>query len=234
VPRSPMQARSIPALDFSKHERLNGRRTRALPRRRPAPNPPFSIRFLNSPEVFFLHIGGEQRGPYTVAHIDHLLNSGLISEETLFWREGLEQWQPVTNLVARREKPTRRWARRAIVPAVLLVIVLLARLLLWPTVMIGWREVNQRDFTAEAAYWRARDVVRQQAAPKGGVIGFGPLKAAEIDLLPAPLNRASVRLRGEIGLGRKAKPATWDVVLRYDPEMKEWTGISAREVPPGA
>ena len=34
-------------------------------------------------------------------------NSGLIAEETLYWREGLEQWQPVTTLVVRREVPNR-------------------------------------------------------------------------------------------------------------------------------
>ena len=55
-----------------------------------------------SPEVFYLHIQGEQRGPYTIPQIDHLLNSGLIAEETLYWREGLDQWQPVTSLVRLR------------------------------------------------------------------------------------------------------------------------------------
>ena len=55
-----------------------------------------------SPEIFYLHLEGEQRGPYTAPQIDHLLNSGLIAEETLYWREGLEQWQPVTSLVKLR------------------------------------------------------------------------------------------------------------------------------------
>ena len=50
---------------------------------------------MRSPEVFYLHIHGEQLGPYTVPQIDHLLNTGLIAEETLYWCEGLEQWAPV-------------------------------------------------------------------------------------------------------------------------------------------
>ena len=66
-----------------------------------------------SPEVYYLHIQGEQRGPYTIPQIDHLLNSGLIAEETLYWREGLEQWQPVTSLVSLRRK-VNPWGKRAL------------------------------------------------------------------------------------------------------------------------
>ena len=139
---------------------------------------------MNSPEAFFLHIGGEQRGPYTIGHIDHLLNSGLIAEETLFWREGLEQWQPVTTLVARRVKPSRRWMRRVVTGGVFLLLLLLGRVLLWPTIMEGWREIDQRDFTAEAAYWRARDAVRNKAE-QGAVVGFSGVKSAGIELPPA-------------------------------------------------
>src|SRR6188768_48680 len=75
---------------------------------------------VKSPEVFYLHINGEQRGPYTIQHIDHLLNSGLIQETAMFWREGLEQWQPVTNLVAVRTKKRSR-IRPAMVVGVLVV-----------------------------------------------------------------------------------------------------------------
>src|SRR5580700_2531636 len=105
-----------------------------------------------SPEIFYLHIDGEQRGPYTVPQIDHLLNSGLIEVETLFWREGLEQWQPVTNLVALR-KPVRRWLKPAFAAGFLLILLLLGRVF-WPIVRVGWQEANQRDYTAAAAYWR--------------------------------------------------------------------------------
>src|SRR6478752_4336503 len=75
---------------------------------------------VKSPEVFYLHINGEQRGPYTIQHIDHLLNSGLISETATFWREGLEQWQPVTNLVA-----VRRAKKGVVRPAVVVGVVVL-------------------------------------------------------------------------------------------------------------
>ena len=52
-------------------------------------------------------------------------------------------------------------------------------------------------------------------------------------MLPAPLSRASVRLCGELTEGRqKARAAAWEVVLRYEPELKQWTGVSVKEVPP--
>ena len=188
---------------------------------------------VNSPEVFYLHIGGEQRGPYTIAHIDHLLNSGLIAEETLFWREGLEQWQPVTTLVRLRRPARRRWVRLGVIAGVLVVLALLSRVF-WPPIVEGWREVDQRDFTAEAAYWRARDMVRNQGAPKGALVGFAGVDAAKVELLPPPLSRASVRLQGDLAASRtKTRRATWEVILRYNPEAKEWTGVSVKEVPSG-
>src|SRR6185503_8619123 len=98
-----------------------------------------------SPEIFYLHIHGEQRGPYTVPQIDHLLNSGLIAEETLYWREGLEQWQPVTTLVQ-----LRRQANPWIKPAIILVAVLAAAFVLHlfgSVTLLGWREANQHEYT---------------------------------------------------------------------------------------
>src|ERR1700733_12019673 len=79
------------------------------------------IFLMISPEIFYLHIHGEQRGPYTVPQIDHLLNSGLIAEETLYWREGLEQWQPVTSLVKLR-RPGNPWVKPLIILGIVVVL----------------------------------------------------------------------------------------------------------------
>jgi hypothetical protein len=182
-----------------------------------------------SPEVFYLHIQGEQRGPYTIKHIDHLLNSGLIAEETLFWREGLEQWQPVTNLVVRREhhKNWRPWIIGGAVAVAL-------ALLLWmfgPITAQGWRESNQHQFTSEAAYWRARDVVRHSALPKGAVVSFNPVDQAQVTLQHGA-SGASVLLRGELfERGGRTRPAAWRVELKYDAAIAEWAGVNAAEVP---
>src|SRR5260221_4662987 len=79
------------------------------------------IHLMISPEIFYLHLEGEQRGPYSIPHIDHMLNSGLIPEETLYWREGLEQWQPVTSL-AQLCKRANPWLKRIIIFGFVLVI----------------------------------------------------------------------------------------------------------------
>ncbi len=182
---------------------------------------------MNSPEVFYLHINGEQRGPYTIRHIDHLLNCGLISEDALFWREGLEQWQPVTQLVVRRQV-RKSWGRR--VGAI--VVVLALGLLVWvfgPITIAGWREANQSEFTREAAYWRARDVVRNAQVPKGALVDFEGEEAAVVELQGS--DAALVRLRGSITDSRgEWRPASWQVRLRYDPKHKEWSGTGTTNV----
>src|SRR3954454_5664275 len=99
---------------------------------------------MPTPEVFYLHLCGEQRGPYTVPQIDHLLNSGLIAEETLYWREGLDQWQPVTTLVS-----VRRKANPWIKPLLILAAVLAGAFLLHffgAVTLLGWREANQHEY----------------------------------------------------------------------------------------
>ena len=182
---------------------------------------------MTSPEVFYLHIQGEQRGPYTIGHIDHLLNSGLIAEETLFWREGLEEWQPVTNLVARRH-PKNRWRAIAIAGGVAFALAVLLRFF-GPITVDGWRETNQHEFTTKAAYWRARDVVRNQALPRGGLVAFQGEEAAQSTLVGDA--GAKVLVLGKITeVSGQVRPAAWSVELRYDREIAEWVGVKAQEV----
>ncbi len=188
---------------------------------------------LNSPEVFYLHLQGEQRGPYTVQHIDHLLHSRLIAEETLFWREGLEQWQPVTDLVPRRRAQKRSWAKPAIVLGSAVVLAALAHVF-GPTAMDGWREADQHDFTPRAAYWRARDAVRQQVKSDGGLAAFAPSEQARMELGAATEagtgDSARVLLPGEVTAGDgQTRPARWEVRLRYDREKKMWSAASVEE-----
>jgi hypothetical protein len=183
---------------------------------------------LRSQEVFYLHINGELRGPYTVRHIDHLLNSGLINEDALFWREGLEQWQPITDLVSRRQ-PKKRWRRTAIAVGVAALVILVLLRLFLPITLDGWREINQREFTERAAYWRARGVVRSQCVPQGAVVSFGKLPEAKIELQGA--EDARVILPGELTLARSpTRTAAWQVDLHYDRTRAEWSAAGAREI----
>lgn len=183
---------------------------------------------MNSPEVYYLHISGAQRGPYTFRHVDHLLNSGLIAAETLYWREGLEQWEPVTNLVAVRKEPTP-WKKPIWALAVLLVLAVPAWIF-GPVVADGWREANQHTFTEIAAYWRARDVVRNQMLAPGALVEFGEASEARVELR-AP-DAARVILRGELTERRgETRPAAWTVNLQFDPKAREWIAGPASEVP---
>ena len=124
------------------------------------------------------------------------MNSALVPAETLYWREGMEEWLPVTNLVVVRRQPAVRWMRRALGLGALLVLLCLARLF-GPIALEGWRETAQYDFTPHAAYWRARDVVRHQAAPSGAVINFTPAERSRVEMVPAPAG-AKVWLQTEI------------------------------------
>src|SRR5882757_9467062 len=117
---------------------------------------------MNSPESFYLHLAGAQQGPYTIPQIDHLLNSGLIAVETLYWCEGLDQWQPVTTLVPLRKKPSR-WVKPVVVLAV-------PASIFGPVLLDGWHEANQHAYTESAAYWRARDVVRSELVKREALV----------------------------------------------------------------
>jgi hypothetical protein len=186
---------------------------------------------VNSPEVFYLHINGEQRGPYTVQHIDHLLNSGLIAEETLFWREGLEHWLPVTQLVTtRRKRARRRWLRPAI-PAIVVVSIFLAVILriFGPITLDGWRESSQTDYSENAAYWRARDFVRQINAEKGAVVQFLSIDSANVKLEPP--DGATAVIHGKVIESRGGtRKGAWRVTLQYNKLRKEWKKRDVEEV----
>ena len=183
---------------------------------------------MPSREAFYLHLSGEQRGPYTVPQIDHLLHSGLIGEETLYWREGLEQWTPVTDLVALRKRPNP-W-KRLILPAAILVPVLLLLGLFGPPLVDAWREATAQSFTVEDAYWRARDAVRHQGTPAGSVVTFERFKTAGVELLQG--HRARVVLRGQIAPGDgAARNVTWRVQLPYDAEKGEWSTGAVETIP---
>ena len=182
---------------------------------------------MNSPEVFFVHLHGEQRGPYTIMQIDHMLNSGLIALETLYWREGMEQWQPVTELVVVR-RVANPWVKPAIALGVVLALAVLVRMF-GPITVEGWRETNQHAYTAPAAYWRAREVVRNGALPKGSVVTFEGLSKSQVELLPP--DGARVTVSGEVlGSGGQMGRRTWRVPMKFDAKMRDWTGGPAQEV----
>ena len=175
---------------------------------------------MRSPEAFYLHIDGVQRGPYTVQHIDHLLHSGLIAEETTFWREGLEQWEPVTQLVPRRQPLVRRWGKWAVMAGCLVALAIVGRLV-WPTLAMGWREVTQREYTETAAYWRARGFIREEVSNQAGVVVFSGENSAQVSLVP-PAGAKTV-VQGQLTPAKGATtPAAWALQMQWDAQSREW------------
>ena len=47
----------------------------------------------------FLHLEGEQRGPFSKQEIVEMWNVGELSEDSIYWREGMAEWQPVVQLI---------------------------------------------------------------------------------------------------------------------------------------
>jgi len=179
-------------------------------------------------EGYYLHVHGDQLGPYTLRQINHQLQTGLISEDTLYWSEDLDQWQPVTTLIP-KAKPFQPWKWLLISLAVALPLGALA----WffgPTVLDGWREQTQREFTPVAAYWSARGVVRHELAASGHAPQFLPFAAAHVELGAG--NTAVVHLEGHLLDAASAQqPAAWKVRLRFDPAVRTWSPLPVSPAP---
>lgn len=170
-------------------------------------------------EKYFLYVDGTQRGPYTVSQVHHMVNNGIVPSESMFWCEGLEQWQPVTQLIVPKEEKIRRRFRlsaRAVLAMAALAVLSWAA---WPMIRQGWRELHQVEYTAEAAYWRARGVIRE---------GLGTFTAVQFEEyhdgdVQMSKDQTTVRLGAQIKrLGGEQRNMRWIVLLKYDPRLKHW------------
>jgi hypothetical protein len=174
-------------------------------------------------ERYFLYIDGSQRGPYTVDQIDHMVNKGIVSSESMFWCEGLDQWQPVSQLIVPKVEVVRRRIRIStrLVGVVLLGMVLLG--VTWPLLSEGWREQHQVELTQEAAYWRARGVLRDTFGKFTSIL-LEPFDPANVRLHGG--QQASVELSAQTKrLGGAPMQGRWLVELEYDQRLKEWRPI---------
>jgi hypothetical protein len=177
-------------------------------------------------EAFFIYHNGEQRGPYTAGQVNHLYRCGFIDDETLYWREGLEQWQPVSQIVLRR-KHRHRVLFWSILLGTLAAIALFVALF-GPVTADAWRELTSGDFTTESAWWRARGLVREQL-PKNTHVRFDPFASAQVTMQGA--DSASVVLGGVLtDDAGQTEHGAWRVLLRYDESHASWCPAPA---PPG-
>ena len=173
-------------------------------------------------EEYFIHVQGEQKGPYTYPQLKRMYEMSLIPEETLYWQDGMEQLQPVSDLcgATRREK-LQRLKQLRVTGVVLVAVVALATAYCAPVLKDGWREANDRDWTQEGAYWEARSLVREEVRNQGASVAFEPYKTAGVTLTGTD---ATVILPGMLfrkdGTGGKT---SWKVAMQYDAQRKDWT-----------
>jgi hypothetical protein len=176
-------------------------------------------------EVFYIYHNGEQRGPYTAKQINHLHKCRFIDEDTLYWREGLEQWQPISQIVLmrRRRNRTLLWSISLGIAAAIAVFASL----FGPVTAERWRELTSGEFTEESAWWRARGLVRDQFE-KSGAIHFDAFAEAQVTLEPP--DHASVILSGTVpGPDGASAKSRWRVLLRHDADRGTWAAAPARK-----
>ncbi len=56
-------------------------------------------------DQFYLLDGEERRGPYTLAQMQHMWRNKTIFASMTYWREGMEDWRPLIDLVDTLEPP---------------------------------------------------------------------------------------------------------------------------------
>jgi hypothetical protein len=175
-------------------------------------------------EVFHIHHQGEQRGPYTSRQVNHLHKCGFIDDDTLYWREGMEQWQPITEIVERSQR-----RNRVFVWSFVLGFGAAIALFVWlfgGVTSEGWKELTAGGFNEESAWWRARGLVRAQLTD-GESVAFDTKENAQITLLDK--DAATVILGGN--LLKSHKHAVWRVRLRYDADRELWLPAPHQEQP---
>ncbi len=173
-------------------------------------------------EDYYLHLQGEQRGPYSFVQLKRLYDKNMIPDETLYWRDGLEQWQSVSELCGQPVKVQRKRQlekRLVLGGAGFLAVILMACFA--PIVQEGWKERSQHRYSSEAAYWRARGYVRDELKDRGAKVSFAPLDSTVVDLTGN--KQAKVVLRGTVFIpGTPDASHAWDVSLAFEPDKKEW------------
>lgn len=182
-----------------------------------------------SQERYFLHVDGAQRGPYTVRQIGHMVNSGIVHAGAMFWCEGLEQWQPVTQLIEPKLHRKRRQIRLGTRTVASLGVGLGILWLALPTLRQGWMEQHQVERGAEAAYWRARGVLREHVGWFTG-LRFKPFDPSKVTLDGE--DAAAVELEAESsGAFKGQRFERWKVRLVYDKKLRMWVAAEGDGTP---
>jgi len=73
------------------------------PKRPPRPKGPPPVR--SGERVWHLHVDGRNVGPYSAAAVLEQRKTGKINNQTLAWREGMEDWLPIGRIAELRRAP---------------------------------------------------------------------------------------------------------------------------------
>ena len=66
-----------------------------------------SARFAPLPVDYYLHLNGEQAGPYSESDVMTFVASGQVDKTALAWREGMAEWQPIEAVITLGHPPVR-------------------------------------------------------------------------------------------------------------------------------
>jgi hypothetical protein len=96
---------------------------------------------MNGELPIYLHVSGEQTGPFSIAQIQEQLDANQITAETLAWHEGLPEWRPVTEIVRQSSsgRNRRRKRSKSIWIVGFLIMLALAAMAYWKWNSILWR-----------------------------------------------------------------------------------------------
>ncbi len=183
------------------------------------------------PEEFYIHLDGEQKGPYTFLQLKQLYDRGFIPEESLYWRDGLEQWQPVSDICGPSLRlRVEKKQRKKMVSMIVVGAIAGAAAFFAPLIRVGWKETNEHEFTAESAYWKARGLVREEVKSKRANIHFDGFDPTFVTLQEKS-GAASVSLPctffPEAGGSRRAR---WQVAMRFESRASEWLPVESHEL----
>ncbi len=172
-------------------------------------------------EEYLIKVQGEQKGPYTFPQLKGLYEKGLVPDDTLYWVEGMEEWEAVSDLCgAKRRAWLKKLKQLRLLGILMLTTVGLVLAYCEPVLRDGWREMNAREWSQEGAYWRARGFVREEARRKDGSVVFEPYAPTMVGLTGT---EATVILPGMLyGKDEAGVKTTWKVVVDYDGGEREW------------
>lgn len=174
-------------------------------------------------EEFYIRAHGEQKGPYTFPQLKRLYEKNLLAAETVYWQDGMEQWQPIAHLCESPKKEPRRKLLRINRKFLTLLLMLVAALTVYfaPAIREAWKETTARGFTPQAAYWKARGFVRDELKKENATVDFDRFDPAAVELgngTAAHVSLAGTVYRADGGRTRSG----WRVGLQFNPASKKW------------